>query len=102
MPIFEISSVTGLNLDLLRKFLNVVPPRIQWSLLRDKPAEVLVDNDWFVQGVGTVVGGIVMSGKVTVGDTLLIGPDSTGPPPPSFLFLCQNSHTFRKVHPGRG
>eukprot|EP01128_Nolandella_sp_AFSM9_P003507 TRINITY_DN150_c0_g1_i2.p1 TRINITY_DN150_c0_g1~~TRINITY_DN150_c0_g1_i2.p1 ORF type:complete len:604 (+),score=159.55 TRINITY_DN150_c0_g1_i2:40-1851(+) len=78
VPVFQISSVTGLNLPLLRQFLNIVPARIQWNLLRDKPAEVLIDNDWWVQGVGTVAGGIVMSGSVSVGDTLLLLPDSNG------------------------
>lgn len=78
VPIFEVSSVTGENLDLLRKFLNLVPPRIQWELLQDKPAEVVIDQTWSIAGVGTVVGGTVIGGTVRDGQTLLLGPDGTG------------------------
>jgi len=66
------------NLDLLRNFLNIAPPRIQWDLLRDKPAEVLIDQTYFVTGVGTVVGGTVMAGKVQPNDNLFLGPDGNG------------------------
>jgi GTPase len=77
-PIFEVSSVEGTNLDLLRKFLNLIPPRIQWDKLKNLPTEITIDQTWFVAGVGTVVGGTVMQGIVTAGQTLLLGPDSTG------------------------
>jgi len=78
VPVFEVSSVTGSNLDLLRMFLNLVPPRVQWSQMMDKPAEVLIDRVWQVEGVGTVVGGTVMAGEVSVGQSLLLGPDAKG------------------------
>lgn len=78
VPIFEVSSVTGQNLDTLRNYLNLIPPRIPWEKLRDCPAEVSIDQTWFVSGVGTVVGGTVTGGVVTAGSTLLLGPDSLG------------------------
>eukprot|EP01120_Amphizonella_sp_Union-15-10_P008282 TRINITY_DN294_c0_g1_i1.p1 TRINITY_DN294_c0_g1~~TRINITY_DN294_c0_g1_i1.p1 ORF type:complete len:644 (-),score=144.22 TRINITY_DN294_c0_g1_i1:45-1907(-) len=78
VPIFLVSNVTGQNLDLLRKFLNLLPQRIQWNLLRDKRAEVLIDQTYFVTGVGTVVSGTVMSGQVESNSTMLLGPDSNG------------------------
>lgn len=40
--------------------------------------ELLPTDTFSVPGVGTVVSGTVMSGIVHVGDTLLLGPDSTG------------------------
>jgi GTPase len=78
VPIFEVSSVTGQNLDTLRNYLNLIPPRIPWEKLRDCPVEVSIDQTWFVSGVGTVVGGTVTGGVVTAGSTLLLGPDSLG------------------------
>jgi len=78
VPIFQISNVTGLRLDLLRQFLNMIPQRIQWKLLRDKKPEVLIDQTYFVTGVGTVVGGTVMSGAVEANNTMLLGPDGNG------------------------
>jgi len=78
VPIFLLSSVTGKNLDLIRKFLNVIPPRIQWDVLVKGPPEVLIDQTYFVTGVGTVVGGTVMSGIVSANENMLLGPDGNG------------------------
>lgn len=78
VPIFEISSVAGTNLKLLRSFLNLIPPRIHWEKLKNDPAELLIDQTWFVSGVGTVVGGTVLSGTIHANQTLLLGPDGTG------------------------
>jgi GTPase len=78
VPIFQVSSVTGHHLDLLRKTLNAIPARLAWDKLRDHPAEVLIDTTYHVTGVGTVVSGTVMAGKVTCNDTMLLGPDGTG------------------------
>lgn len=77
-PIFEVSSVEGTNLDLLRTFLNLIPPRIQWEKLKHLPTEITIDQTWFVAGVGTVVGGTVMQGVVHSGQNVLLGPDSNG------------------------
>jgi GTPase len=81
----------------MRTFLNLVPPRVQWSQMLDKPAEILIDrmcvltfsnslsyfelreyHRWQVDGVGTVVGGTIMAGQVTAGQNLLMGPDAKG------------------------
>lgn len=62
----------------MKQFLNIVPPRIEWSLLRDKSPEVLIDQTYFVTGVGTVVGGTVMAGKIGANTTMLLGPDGNG------------------------
>jgi len=77
-PIFMMSSVTGHNMQLLRKFMNLLPVRRDWESLVDKPAEFIIDQTFFVTGVGTVVSGIVTQGTISVNDTLSLGPDGNG------------------------
>ncbi|MCG3108407.1 Elongation factor 1-alpha [Metallosphaera sp. J1] len=71
VPIFKVSNVTGQGLDLLIKFLNLLPPR------RSTPSSdplVYIDETYNVPGVGPVVLGSVIRGKVSINDSLLIGP----------------------------
>jgi len=78
VPVFKISSVTLENMDLLKKFLNMLPPRIQWDLLKDKHGEIVINGVHSVTGVGTVVVGIVLSGTVKHGEEMLLGPNEHG------------------------
>ncbi|MFH4975273.1 hypothetical protein AB6A40_001982 [Gnathostoma spinigerum] len=75
-PIFQVSNVTGLNLDLLRAFLNLIP--LRRHLLLDGPTVFQIDDVYWVDGVGTVVSGTCLSGVINLNDTLLIGPNSSG------------------------
>ena len=61
-PIFLVSSVTGENLHLLQKFLNLVPPlrsRRELEKLEQHHLEFQVDEVYSVPDAGTVVGGIL-------------------------------------------
>eukprot|EP00761_Pharyngomonas_kirbyi_P000029 gb/GECH01000029.1/.p1 GENE.gb/GECH01000029.1/~~gb/GECH01000029.1/.p1 ORF type:complete len:586 (+),score=147.47 gb/GECH01000029.1/:1-1758(+) len=78
VPIFQVSNVTGDSLDLLRAFLNLLPSRKDWETMRSKNAQVVIDQTFFVSGVGTVVSGIVSHGEIAVNDTLMLGPDGNG------------------------
>ncbi|GAP87488.1 putative GTP-binding protein 1 [Rosellinia necatrix] len=75
-PIFQISNVTGKNLDLVRTFLNILPHHGRYD--SDAPFEFHVNDTFSVPFVGTVVSGIVKAGVVHVGDNILVGPDSLG------------------------
>lgn len=75
-PIFQVSNVTGLNLDLLRIFLNLLSGRMHCN--EDKPAEFQIDETYSVPGVGTVVSGTCLQGVIHQSDTLLLGPTSLG------------------------
>lgn len=75
-PIFQVSNVTGKNLDLLRTFLNIIPHHGHYDA--EAPFEFHVNDTFSVPFVGTVVSGIVKSGVVHAGDTVQIGPDSLG------------------------
>ncbi|KAM0752372.1 translation protein [Meredithblackwellia eburnea MCA 4105] len=77
-PIFLCSNVTGEGLDLLRMFLNVVPPSSGGKYPVDEPLHFSISDVFSVPFVGTVVSGIILSGKVAVGDVVLLGPDSLG------------------------
>lgn len=75
-PIFQVSNVTGENLDLLKSFLNLLYPRME--ALVNEPAEFLIDDLYSVPGVGTVVSGTCLKGVVKVNESLLLGPDAVG------------------------
>ncbi|KAI0393611.1 P-loop containing nucleoside triphosphate hydrolase protein [Xylariaceae sp. FL0594] len=75
-PVFQVSNVTGKNLDLVRTFLNILPHHGRYD--SDAPFEFQVNETFSVPFVGTVVSGIVKSGVIHQGDTILIGPDPLG------------------------
>lgn len=75
-PVFQVSNVTGESLDLVREFLNILPHHGKYDV--DAPFEFHVNDTFSVPFVGTVVSGVVKSGVVHAGDTVLVGPDSLG------------------------
>ncbi|KAH0547523.1 hypothetical protein FGG08_000248 [Glutinoglossum americanum] len=75
-PIFQVSNVTGENLDLVRTFLNILPHHGHYDARG--PFEFRVNDTFSVPFVGTVVSGVVKSGVIHTGDSILIGPDSLG------------------------
>ncbi|XP_061685716.1 GTP-binding protein 1-like isoform X3 [Syngnathoides biaculeatus] len=75
-PIFQISNVTGENIDLLKTFLNLLSSRTTFN--NDEPAEFQIDDTYSVPGVGTVVSGTTLRGMIRLNDTLLLGPDPLG------------------------
>jgi len=77
-PIFCISNVTGQGLPFLKKFLNLVPMRIDWSKFEPAPAKFDIDSLYSVPGVGTIVCGTLLSGIIKIGDKLKLGPDYAG------------------------
>uniref|UniRef100_A0A3B5K5Y0 GTP binding protein 2 n=1 Tax=Takifugu rubripes TaxID=31033 RepID=A0A3B5K5Y0_TAKRU len=80
-PIFTLSSVSGESLDLLKVFLNVIPPLSnskEQEELMEQLTEFQVDEIYSVPGVGTVVGGTLYSGICREGDPLVVGPTDSG------------------------
>ncbi|KAK1773312.1 GTP-binding protein 1 [Copromyces sp. CBS 386.78] len=75
-PIFQVSNVTGENLDLVRAFLNILPHHGRYDA--DAPFEFHVNDTFSVPHVGTVVSGIVKSGVIHAGDEVYLGPDGLG------------------------
>ncbi|XP_019745184.1 GTP-binding protein 2-like [Hippocampus comes] len=80
-PIFTLSSVSGKGLELLKVFLNVLPPLSnseQQEELMQQLTEFQVDEIYSVPDVGTVVGGTLYSGVCREGERLAVGPTDEG------------------------
>ncbi|MCD6458821.1 MAG: hypothetical protein DRJ39_04020 [Thermoprotei archaeon] len=78
VPIFLASNVTGYGLDLLCKFLNFLPPRMDWHFQTSKPFLMYIEDVFNVRGVGPVVGGIIREGSIAVDDLVQLGPFKDG------------------------
>ena len=88
-PIFQVSCVTGQGLDFVRMFLNHIPARRMFRPMEGRTL-VHLDDAFQVQGIGCVVSGLVVSGKVDTHGTLLIGPDGLGGFQPVQIKSVQN------------
>ena len=60
-PVFQVSNVTGESLDLVRTFLNILPHHGNYDA--QAPFEFHVNDTFSVPFVGTVVSGVVKSGR---------------------------------------
>ncbi|AWR96620.1 elongation factor 1-alpha [Acidianus sulfidivorans JP7] len=76
VPVFKVSNVTGKNIDLLSKFLYMLPPRK--TISQEKDPLVYIDEIYNVSGVGPVVLGSVVRGNIKANDTVFIGPSDDG------------------------
>ena len=78
-PIFQVSNVSGIGIDYLREFLNIIQSRkdkyIMDSTCDDKYTEMHIDSIFSVLGVGTVVSGDLVSGSISLNDKIFLGPD---------------------------
>ncbi|XP_077093753.1 GTP-binding protein 2 [Siphateles boraxobius] len=80
-PIFTLSSVSGESLDVLKVFLNILPPLSnskEQEELMQQLTEFQIDEIYTVPDVGTVVGGTLYSGICREGEQLVVGPTDDG------------------------
>jgi GTPase len=75
VPIFQISNVSGEGIDNMKTFLNLLSPIID-KKLESKHVEYHICSTFYVSGVGTVTGGQLISGSISIGDKLLLGPNN--------------------------
>lgn len=76
-PIFKTSCVTGEGMDDLKMFFNILGKKNIKNEDEDKDiVEFHMDHIFNVYGFGIVAGGHLITGTVSVGDKLLIGPHS--------------------------
>ncbi|KAJ3337170.1 hypothetical protein HDU93_001501 [Gonapodya sp. JEL0774] len=77
-PIFQVSNVTGVGLAPLLLFMNLLHSPARSRYHPSASVEYQITDTFSVPGVGTVVSGTLVDGTVRIGDTLVLGPDSTG------------------------
>ena len=90
VPIFSISNTTLEGIPQLHKFLNILPKRYVESANTD--VECHLDASWTVPGVGTVLGGHLITGTIKIGDKLWFGPNNN-----SYVHLTVKSIHCKKV-----
>jgi len=83
VPIFQVSAVTGENLQLLRLYISLLPPKAQARADTDMPCELHIDEVFpQVTGIGCVVSGTVRRGRfkdeLFKSQQFVLGPDFSG------------------------
>ena len=74
VPIIQISSVTGYNIDLLKKLLNLIPQRNNYQQNNNKHIELVIADTYSVIGHPLIISGMLKSGTIRPNNNLLIGP----------------------------
>jgi len=74
IPYFNVSNVKGNNINNLRDFLLNIKTIYNWKELSTQKQKCLVEDIFFVKGVGIVITGTVISGIISKGDKIMIGP----------------------------
>ena len=73
VPLFTLSSVTGLHVDVFSAFLSVLAPHKDWSPAQALPSRFSIDSIYSIDDT-SIVGGLVEQGALTVDQRLLLGP----------------------------
>jgi small GTP-binding protein len=75
VPIFQVSSVSGIGLDTLRDYIARLPVYKDWLTRQISPnPNYVIDANYFVKGIGIVLSGVLVDGYIRVGDVLQLGP----------------------------
>lgn len=100
-PIFLISSTQGDGVEKLRSFMGTLCSRSELTKKELKPdsfdstkVEFLIDSIFNVKGIGLVASGILISGKVKLGQTLMLGPNVKG----EFKAVVVKSIHFKRMN----
>lgn len=81
VPIFCVSNVTGAGLDLVQKYLFMLTPNVNENerrRLEKESPEFHIDEIFRVQGVGTIVGGLLVKGTINEKMKVKVGPGPSG------------------------
>ncbi len=89
VPVFCVSCVSGTKIPELHAFFNALtttatptnndkPTTTNTNITTNTNTHFQVDGSMDIAGVGPVFSGVVISGSLSIGDELLIGPDDNG------------------------
>ncbi len=70
----KISNVTGENIDILKQYLFQIYNNDKWEQNKNEKLYGIIEDVFFVHGVGIVITGTIEKGKITKGSKILIGP----------------------------
>lgn len=96
VPIFLVSCVNGLGIDLLYKFFQMLKPSMKnddREKLTKQKTLFQIDETFNIQNVGMVVSGFLSSGQIEEGNILQAGPTYDG----SFITVYVNGLQRHKV-----
>ncbi len=74
IPFFKVSNVKGSNIDILRYFLLNMDSIYNWNELCEEKQFFVIEDIFFVKGVGLVVSGTLTQGVINKNDKIMIGP----------------------------
>lgn len=74
IPVFQISSVKGTNINLLKEFIIKLPQYHNYKLTYNNEANFVIDGTFSIKGIGLVVSGYMTHGIIEKGHILQIGP----------------------------
>ena len=74
IPYFKVSNVNGDNIVYLRRFLLNINEISDWNKLKSQKKKCIIEDVYYVNGVGLVISGTVISGIIQKGESIMIGP----------------------------
>uniref|UniRef100_K3WD69 Elongation factor Tu, chloroplastic n=1 Tax=Globisporangium ultimum (strain ATCC 200006 / CBS 805.95 / DAOM BR144) TaxID=431595 RepID=K3WD69_GLOUD len=78
VPLLLVSNLNGDGLDTLQKYLADLKPKRTWSSKDATAAEFQINKAYEIEDTGTIVTGLVQRGTLSVGEIMLLGPDTNG------------------------
>jgi len=102
VPILHVSNVNGDGIDLLKMVLNYFPRRNLNNSISINPV-FQVNQVFNVNGIGIVLYGNLISGRVKIGDKVIIGPYQNGEYKPARVWSieCMRVKVIEAISPQR-
>lgn len=74
VPIFPVSSVSGMGIDTLKNYINILSEYSDYKSKINDEVSFIIDCKYMIKGIGLVTSGVMSSGTIRKGDTFYLGP----------------------------